>query len=85
MGIAQDYNKMNGRQPPLLTAIKFLAGGETEDRGPRFSQRAVQQDDDREKSPITWTLRTPPPLSQCIYIYIAICPRTFSNCVDGHY
>jgi hypothetical protein len=32
-----------------LRAIKFLAAGETEERGPGFNQRAVQQDDDREK------------------------------------
>jgi len=32
MGIAQDYNKINGRKPPVLRAIKFLNGGETEDR-----------------------------------------------------
>jgi len=56
MGIAQDYNKTNGRQPPVLRAIKFLNEGETEERGTRFNQRAVQQDDDREKSPITWTI-----------------------------
>jgi hypothetical protein len=49
MGIAQDYNKINDRQTPVLKAINFLDGGETEDRGPRFSQRAVQQDDDRGK------------------------------------
>jgi hypothetical protein len=56
IGTAQDYNKINGRQPPVLRTIKLLAGGEIEDRGPRFSQHAVQQGDDREKSPITWTI-----------------------------
>jgi hypothetical protein len=53
MDIAQNYNKINGRQPPVVRAIKFLAGGETEDRGPGFSQCAVQLDDDRGKGPIT--------------------------------
>lgn len=56
MGITKDYNKINGRKPPILRVFKFLAAEETQDRGPRFSQRAVQQDGDRGGgSPITWT------------------------------
>ena len=47
MGITKDYNKINGRKPPILRVFKFLAAEETQDRGPRFSQRAVQQDGDR--------------------------------------
>jgi hypothetical protein len=70
--MAQDYNKINGRHSPVLRAIKFLVGGETEDRGPRFSQRAVQQDDDREKGPITWTLlKLPPALPIYISYYLS--------------